>query len=48
MVKTDDTEDSRQNEIYGEGGEPIVNVAKNPALSFIKTSKYQITDYIPL
>lgn len=25
-----------------------MNVAKNPALPFIKTSKYQITDYIPI
>ncbi len=48
MVKIEDTEEQRHNEIYGEGGEPIVNVAKNPALPFIKTSKYQITDYIPL
>jgi hypothetical protein len=48
MVKMEDSQDERQNEIFGDGGEPIVNVAKNPALPFIKTSKYQITDYIPI
>ena len=48
MVKTEDSTEERQYEIFGDGGEPIVNVAKNPVLPFIKTSKYQITDYIPI